>query len=143
MKQSRWPLVFGIMVVALTCGLLGGFNMHWSRETHFPLYGMIIDVCAVPVIIFMFLYVRRLKAASTDEFAQTKTRFAAQTGFMVGFVLYAVSGIIPIVFPDAYRAFIGQMDGANDGFILGRVAGMAPFVIGLLVGQVAAWRRYN
>ncbi len=143
MTQSRWPFVVAVGGFASLCGLLAGFNLHWSREASFPLHGLIIDVCAVPVLIYIFVYVRRLKAASTDEFAVTKKRFAAQTGFVFGFVLFGLSGVFPLVFPGAYHAFIGSLDGAHEGFIMGRVLGMAPFVIGLLIGQIAAWMRYR
>ncbi len=141
MSKSKW--VAGILVLALMGGLLGGFNMSWSREASFPLYGVIIDICAVPVMIMLILYVRKLKAASTDEFSVAKKRYAAQNGFLIGFALFLISGVFPIFCPDLYRQFIASLDGAHEGFLMGRVAGMAPFVLGLLIGQVSAWLKYR
>ncbi len=135
-SKSKW--VAGILVLGLMGGLLGGFNMSWSREASFPLYGLIIDICAVPVMIMLILYVRKLKAASTDEFSMAKKRYAAQNGFVIGFALFLISGIFPIFLPDLYRQFIASLDGAHEGFLMGRVAGMAPFVLGLLIGQISA-----
>ena len=133
----------GIGVLALAAGMLGGFNMMWVRHPPFPVYGYVIDLIAVPAIIAGLLYARRIKAATMDEFMVTKKRFAAQSGFVIGFVLFAVSGVIPLVFPDAYHQFIASLDGADDGFIMVRISGMAPFVIGLLLGQVGAWLKYR
>jgi len=143
MTGSKWKFAGGIFCLALIGGLLGGFNMSWSREASFPLYGLLIDLCAIPVFIALFIYVRRLKAASTDEFSIAKKRYAAQSGFMIGFVLFLLTGLFPIVLPDLYRQFIAGLDGAHEGFLMGRVSGMAPFVIGLLIGQVAAWLKYR
>ncbi|ESQ93022.1 hypothetical protein ABAC460_01855 [Asticcacaulis sp. AC460] len=143
MTATRGAFIIGIVVLGAMAGLLGGFNLHWSREAVFPLYGILIDVLAIPALIYVFLYVRRLKVAVTDEFAETKKRLAAQTGFVVGFGLFAVSGIVPMVFPEAYNTFIGTLDGAHEGFLMGRVLGMAPFVIGLVIGQVVAWTKYR
>ena len=143
MTGSKWKFTGGILVLALIGGLLGGFNMSWSREESFPLYGAIIDICAVPVMIMLILYVRKLKAVSTDEFSVAKKRYAAQNGFIIGFALFLVSGVFPIFFPDLYRQFIASLDGAHEGFLMGRVTGMAPFVLGLLIGQVTAWLKYR
>ncbi|MBW8882254.1 MAG: hypothetical protein JF615_12775 [Asticcacaulis sp.] len=143
MTQSRWPFVVSVLLMAATGGLLGGFNMHWGRQTVFPLYGILIDILAVPVLVYMILYVRRMKAAISDEFSVAKKRFAAQTGFVVGFALFAITGLVPLIFQAPYHAFIASLDGANEAFIMGRVFGMAPFVFGLLIGQIAAWARYR
>jgi|GEM_PF-2178635 len=140
---SKSRFIVGVLVLALMGGLLGGFNMHWSREPSFPLYGAMIDLCAVPVLIMLILYVRKLKTASTDEFGVVKKRYAAQNGFIIGFALFLISGMLPIVFPDLYRQFIASLDGAHEGFLMGRVTGMAPFVLGLLIGQVSAWLKYR
>ncbi|MGN6208741.1 hypothetical protein [Asticcacaulis sp.] len=143
MTGSKWKFAGGVAVAALIGGLLGGFNLSWSREASFPLYGLIIDICALPVLIMLILYVRKLKAATTDEFSIAKKRYAAQSGFVIGFVLFLITGLFPIFLPDLYRQFIASMDGANDGFLIGRVSGMAPFVLGLLIGQVNAWLKYR
>jgi uncharacterized protein YjeT (DUF2065 family) len=143
MMGSKWKFAGGVAVAALIGGLLGGFNMSWSREASFPLYGVIIDICALPVLIMLILYVRKLKAATTDEFSIAKKRYAAQSGFIIGFALFLITGLFPIFLPDLYRQFIASMDGANDGFLIGRVSGMAPFVLGLLIGQVGAWLKYR
>ncbi|EGF92486.1 putative membrane protein [Asticcacaulis biprosthecium C19] len=143
MTATRGTFITGIVFLGAMAGLLGGFNLHWSREPVFPLYGILIDVLAVPALIYVLLYVRRLKVAATDEFAQTKKRLAAQTGIVIGFGLFAVSGIVPMIFPDAYTSFIGTLDGAHEGFLMGRVLGMAPFVLGLIVGQVVVWTKYR
>ena len=86
---------------------------------------------------------RAMQAVTVDEFMITKKRFAAQSGFVIGFVLFAATGFLPLLFPQVYHQFIGSLDGANDGFIMGRISGMAPFVIGLLAGQVGAWLKYR
>ncbi len=137
----RFWSVAGIMVLA--AGLLGGFNMVWIRHPPFPVYGYGVDLVAIPAIIAGLLYVRRIKAAAMDEFMIAKKRFAAQSGFVIGFALFAVSGLVPLMFPQAYHQFIGGMDGADDGFIIGRVSGMAPFVLGLVFGQIGAWLKYR
>jgi uncharacterized protein YjeT (DUF2065 family) len=140
MRARFWILV---LVLASAGGLLGGFNMMWIRHPPFPAYGYIIDLIAVPAVVAGLLYVRRIKAATMDEFMVTKKRFAAQSGFVIGFLLFALSGVIPLIFPQAYHQFLAGMDGANEGFIMGRVFGMAPFVVGLLLGQVGAWLKYR
>jgi uncharacterized protein YjeT (DUF2065 family) len=117
--------------------------MLWVRHPPFPVYGYVVDLVAVPAVVAGLLYLRRIKAATMDEFMITKKRFAAQSGFVLGFLLFAVSGLFPILFPLAYNQFIASLDGANDGFIIGRVSGMAPFVLGLLLGQVGAWLKYR
>ena len=143
MMGSKWKFAGGVTVTALIGGLLGGFNMSWSREASFPLYGVIIDICALPVLIMLILYVRKLKAATTDEFSIAKKRYAAQSGFIIGFALFLITGLFPIFLPDLYRQFIASLDGAQEGFLMGRVSGMAPFVLGLLIGQVSAWLKYR
>jgi hypothetical protein len=143
MTGSKWKFAGGVLVLASIGGLLGGFNMSWSREASFPLYGVIIDLCAIPVMIMLILYIRKLKAASTDEFSVTKKRYAAQNGFVIGFALFLITGLFPIFLPDVYRQFIAGLDGAHEGFLVGRVSGMAPFVLGLLIGQVGAWLKYR
>lgn len=143
MSSNRAPFIAGTGAVIMMGGILGGVNFHWSRQPEFPLYGYIIDICAIPVLIYTILYVKRLKAASTDEFAVTKKRFAAQTGFVFGFAMFAISGIIPLLFPQTYHQFLGTLDGVQEGFIMGRVLGMAPFVVGLLFGHVTAWLKYR
>ena len=143
MAVSKWKFAGGIFALALIGGLLGGFNMSWSREPSFPLYGVIIDACAVPVVIMLILYMRKLKAASTDEFSMAMKRYAAQNGLIIGFALFMVSGVFPIFFPDLYRQFIASLDGAQEGFLMGRVTGMLPFVLGLLIGQASAWLKYR
>ena len=143
MAVPKSKIIAGFLVLALLGGLLGGFNMSWSRAPSFPLYGLIIDICAIPVMIMLILYVRKLKVASTDEFSLTKKRYAAQNGFIIGFALFLISGVFPIFFPDLYRQLIASLDGAHEGFLMGRVAGMAPFVLGLLIGQISAWLKYR
>ena len=137
----RFWIVMAVLVV--TAGLLGGLNMLWVRHPPFPVYGYIIDLVAVPTVIAGLLYVRRIKAETMDEFMVAKKRFAAQSGFVIGFVLFAATGLLPLLFPEAYRQFLSSLDGANDGFIMGRISGMAPFVLGLLLGQVGAWLKYR
>ena len=143
MKTSQWPFVAGIVTLGLLGGLLGGLNLMWSRQAQFPIYGYIADIVIVGVFIYLFVNVRRMKAESTDEFHVAKKRLAAQTGIILGFVIYAVSNALPLFFPHTSRAFLASMDGAEEGFIIGRVFGMAPFVIGLLIGQVVSWARYK
>ena len=140
---QRWTFIAGVLMAGSIGGLLGGFNMHWSRQPAFPIYGIGIDLIAVPALIALILYMRRVKIAMSDEFSVAKKRFAAQTGLMIGFLLFALSGVFPIVFKGPYNQFIASMDGANDGFIFGRLFGMLPFVFGLLIGQIAAWRKYR
>jgi uncharacterized protein YjeT (DUF2065 family) len=143
MVLSKSRFTGGVLALALIGGLLGGFNLYWGRAPQFPLYGTILDLCAIPVVILLVLYVRRLKAASADEFSVAKKRYAAQSGFVIGFALFLLSGLFPIFFPDLYRQFLASLDGASDGFLMGRVSGMAPFVLGLLIGQVSAWLKYR
>ncbi len=143
MIQSRWPFIGGIATLALMGGLLGGLNLLWSRQPVYPVYGYIVTGCVLAVMIFVVFRIRRWSSENMDEFQVTKKRFAAQTGFIFGFVIYAVTNALPLFFPDASNAFLATMDGAREGFIIGRVFGMAPFLIGLLIGQVAAWLRYR
>ena len=143
MKQSRWPLVGGIATLALLGGSLGGLNLVWARQASYPIYGYVTDLCVLAVMIFVIFRMRRWRAENSDEFLVAKKRFAAQTGFIFGFVIYAVSNALPLFFPEASNAFLDQLDGAREGFIIGRVFDMAPFVIGLLIGQVVSWVRYR
>lgn len=140
---GRGRFYLGVLALALVGGLLGGFNMMWIKHPPFPVYGYVVDLIAVPAVVAGVLYLRRIKATAMDEFMVAKKRFAAQSGFVIGFALFAVSGLVPLVFPQAYNQFLASLDGANDGFIWGRISGMAPFVIGLLLGQVGAWLKYR
>ncbi len=143
MVKSRGLYWLSVAALATLCGLIGGFNYHWMHMAAFPAYGIILDLLAAPVVVGLVFHVRRMKKQTSDEFSVAKKRFAAGTGFAVGFVLFAISGIVPVFLPDLYHQFINSLDGANDGFIMGRVAGMAPFVIGLVVGQIASWIKYR
>ena len=143
MKTSRWPFIGGIVTLGLLGGLFGGSNLMWSRQPQFPIYGYMADIVIVGVFIYVFINVRRMRAASTDEFQVAKKRMAAQTGIILGFVIYAVSNALPLFFPHTSKAFLASMDGPEDAFIIGRVFGMAPFVIGLLIGQVVSWAKYR
>lgn len=143
MKKSKWPFIAGITTLGLLGGLLGGLNLMWSRQPQFPIYGYLADICLIGVFIYLFINVRRMKAESSDEFHVAKKRLAAQTGIILGFVIYAVTNAVPLFFPHTSDAFLASLDGAKEGFIMGRVFGMAPFVIGLLIGQVVSWAKYR
>ncbi len=143
MMQSRWPFIGGIVALGAAGGLLGGINHYWVNHGPFPAYGLIIDLLALPVLLAGILYVRRFGKRSSDEFSVAKKRYATQYGMIIGLILFAITGVWPIVLPGLYHSFIASLDGADDGFIMGRVFGMAPFIIGLLVGQVLAWKRYS
>lgn len=143
MKKSTWPLIGGIATLGLLGGLFGGLNLMWSRQPQFPIYGYIADLCLIGVFIYLFVNVRRMRAESSDEFHVAKKRLAAQTGIILGFVIYSVSNALPFFFPHTSEAFLASLDGAKEGFIMGRVFGMAPFVIGLLIGQIWSWAKYR
>jgi len=143
MPNQKFVLFFAILVLISLGGILGGLNAMWIRHGEFPAYGWLADLIAAPVFLALLLYARRLKSMNTDEFAVTKKRYAAQAGFMVGIALFCLTGLFPIVLPAQYHAFLNSMDGADDAFIMGRVFGMAPFVIGLLAGQIISWAKYR
>ena len=143
MKRTNWAVIGGIATLGLLGGLFGGLNLMWSRQPHFPIYGYIADFVLIGVFTYLFVNVRRIKAETSDEFAVAKKRLAAQTGIILGFVIYAVSNALPFFFPHTTDAFLAQLDDARDGFVVGRVFGMAPFIIGLLIGQVWSWAKYR
>lgn len=132
-----------MLALCLLAGLVGGFNAMWIRHGDFPAYGWLVDLVAAPALIGLMLYARRLKSLAVDEFAVVKKRYAIQIGFMVGMVLFCLTGLFPILFKTHYHAFLNSMDGADDAFTIGRVFGIAPFFIGLLVGQVVSWMKYR
>ena len=138
--------VFFIPVMVALCllaGLLGGFNVMWLRHGDFPAYGWLVDLIAAPLLVGLLLYARRLKVLAVDEFAVAKKNYAIQISFRVGLVLFCLTGLFPILFKTEYHAFLTSMDGLDDAFTIGRVFGIAPFFIGLLVGQVASWAKYR
>eukprot|EP01042_Synura_sphagnicola_P033517 gene33517-43041_t len=135
-KKSTFLAAVG--TAALIGGLLGGFNLLWSRAASFPVYGYIFDLLAIPAMVALILYARRLKSETTDEFAQTKKRVAAQSGFMIGLLLFLVTGPWPVFFPHTYHTFMQTLSTPEDGYAIGRVAGFAPFIIGLVIGQIVA-----
>ena len=143
MKQAKWLFFVVVACAALIAGALGGFSLHWSRQPAFPLYGMTLDLIGVPVVIGLILYARRLKRASSDEFSVAKKRYAVTTAFLCGAVLYMLCGALTIFLPQPYHAFIASLGDAQGAFEIGRVAGFAPFALGLVIGQVASWLKYR
>lgn len=143
MTVSTWACRFGIALMAVLGGLVGGTVYYWAQHPPFPVYGYLIEGVLILLIIAGVFVVRRLKGAACDEFAVVKKRLATQIGFQVGFGLYAVVNLAPLLAPQAFRDFFAHLDGAREGFIMGQVAGMAPFVFGLLIGQIAAQWKYR
>jgi len=141
--SGRGRFYIGVLALALLGGLLGGFNLHWSRQPQFPAYGYVFDAVAATLFVVLFWYMRKLKAATMDEFAVAKKRFAAQSGFMIGLVIFLLSGLWPVFFRDSYQHFIAWTGTADDAFTMGRAFGVAPFVIGLMLGQAGAWLKYR
>ena len=138
----------GLFYLAMTAamvggGLLGGYNYHWVHLPHFPIAGIVIDLLAVPVVIGLILYVRRIRRAQADEFSVAKKRLAAQTGLLAGATGYVLISVLQLVFPGGYHFLLSHLDDAADGYEVGRVVGLAPFIIGLIIGQVVAWRKYQ
>ena len=143
MNERRSLLYVAMAGVVLGSGLLGGCNVYWAHMPHFPVEGMAIDLLAVPAIIALIFYVRRVRRAQADEFSVTKKRIAAQTGLVVGAVGFVLISGLQLVLPAEYHAMLSHLDGAEDGYEIGRVVGLAPFIVGLMVGQVVAWRKYR
>jgi len=143
MNEKRGLLYVAMAAAIVGGGLLGGYNFYWGHLPRFPVEGMAIDLLAVPAIIGLILYVRRLRRAQADEFSVTKKRIAAQTGLVVGAAGFVLISVLQMVFPAGYHVMLSHLDGAEDGYDVGRVVGMAPFAIGVIVGQVVAWRKYR
>jgi hypothetical protein len=139
-KLFFFPVVLALGALA---GVVVGFNTFWVRQGDFPAYGWLVDLIAAPLFVALLLYARRLKRLAVDEFAVAKKNYAIQISFRVGLVLFCLTGLFPILFKTEYHAFLNGMDGADDAFTIGRVFGIAPFFIGLLVGQVASWAKYR
>jgi len=143
MQNKKWLFWGGIFILALLGGLLGGFNLRWSRMPQFPVYGYVLDAVVVPLFFLLLFYVRKLKSETTDEFDVAKKRYAAQSGLMVGLVIFILSGLWPIFSRSTYEAFIVWAGTPDDIFTMGRVFGIVPIVIGLIIGQVGAWLKYR
>ena len=142
-KQPKWLFYAIVACAAVIGGALGGFSMHWSRLPAFPLYGLTLDLIGIPVVIGLVLYARRLKKATSDEFSVAKKRYAIQTAFLSGAVLYMLCGVLTVFLPQPYHAFITSLGDPQDAFEVGRLAGFAPFVMGLVIGQIASWMKYG
>ncbi len=143
MNEKRGLLYAAMAAAMLGGGLLGGFNFHWAHMSHFPVEGIAIDLLAVPVVIGLILYVRRIKHAQADEFSVAKKRMAAQTGLLIGALGFVLISVLEMVFPAAYHAMLSHLDDAEDGYAVGRIVGMAPFAIGVVIGQIVAWSKYR
>ncbi len=142
MSNNKLPFWAGLIAVALFGGFMGAINVTW-RHHGFPSWGVPADLVAVAIIAVAVIYLRRLKAATTDEFAVVKKRYAASTGVMIGIVIFLLSGLWPTLSPDSYTAFLAWSGSPDDVFVMGKVFGFAPFVLGLLIGQIAAWIKYR
>ncbi len=143
MKQQSGRLYAAMAAAMLGGGLLGGFNFHWAHLSHFPVEGIAVDLLAVPVVIGLILYVRRIRRAQADEFSVVKKRMAAQTGLLIGALGFVLISVLQLVLPGAYHAMLSHLDDAEDGYAIGRVVGMAPFAIGVVIGQILAWSKYR
>ncbi len=143
MRNKKGLFIVGVIAAGLLGGLLGGFNLHWSRMPAFPVYGYVFNAIVIPLLFTLIFFVRKLKAATTDEFAVAKKGRAALTGLTTGMVLFLLTGTWPIFSPGTYHAFIAWTGSADDVFTMGRMFGMAPFLIGLVVGQISAWMKYR
>ncbi|MGZ3298742.1 MAG: hypothetical protein ACXU8U_06245 [Asticcacaulis sp.] len=143
MKDKRWMLYLAIFGAAVAGGLLGGFNYHWSHLPKFPIYGYAADLIVFPLLVGLILYARRLKLTSVDEFSVVKKRIAAATGMAFGMIAFVALNAVPILLPQPYHAFLASLDGTEDAYLMGRVVGMAPFAIGLFIGQIVTWARYR
>ncbi len=139
---NKLPFWAGLFAVALFGGFMGAINVTWRRHG-FPTWGVPADVTAVVVIAIAVFFLRRLKAKSTDEFSIAKKRYAATTGVMIGMIIFLLSGLWPILSPGSYAAFLVWCGSPDDVFVMGKVFGFFPFVLGLLIGQVAAWAKYR
>ena len=143
MNERRGLLYVAMAGAIFGSGLLGGYNVYWGHLPHFPVGGIAIDLLAVPAIIGLILYVRRVRCAQADEFSVTKKRIAAQTGLVVGAIGFVLISGLQMILPAEYHALLSHLDGAEDGYEVGRVVGMAPFVIGVIIGQIVAWSKFR
>lgn len=143
MKNQGWVVWLAFAGVVIMGGVCGALNYEWAHQAKFPPYGMIFDLIALPGTVALALYVRRMRMAAADEFSVTKKRVAAQTAVWLGFVLFLLSNGFHIFFPGLYHDLIRSLDGPEDGFVMGRVFGMAPFAVALLIGQFTAWLKYR
>jgi hypothetical protein len=143
MKQPKWVFYAVVALAAGIGGLLGGFSMHWSHQPVFPLYGYTLDLIGLPVVIGLILYARQLRSRTTDEFAITKKRYAVTTAFFAGVILYMLSGMFHFILPQVYHAFVASLGTPEDAYDVGRFMGFAPFVAGMVIGQIVAWLKYR
>jgi len=143
MLSSSWTYRIGLVALAAMGGVLGGTIFYWAQHPPVPVYAYLFDSILLLAVMAGVVLVRRLKGAACDEFALAKKRLATQIGFQAGFALYAVVNLVPLLAPSLFRDLFASLDGPREGFILGQVAGMAPFVLGLLIGQGAALWKYR
>lgn len=132
-----------LTVYACLIALVVGTAVYWSRQPVFPIYGYIFIACLIVVMVFTAFNMRRWRTEGLDEFQVAKKRMATQIGFIAGFVIYSAVNILPFLFRDAYNTMFLHLDGPREGFILGQVAGMAPFVLGLFIGHIVAWAKFR
>ncbi len=143
MKERGWVMWLAFAAAVTMGGVCGGLNYEWAHQAKFPAYGMVFDLIALPATVALALYVRRVRIKTADEFTVTKKRVAAQTAVWLGFVLFLLSNGFRFFLPGLYHDLIGSLDGAEDGFNTGRVFGMAPFAVALVIGQLTAWLKYR
>lgn len=142
MSANPWAYRLGILALAALGGVMGGTLYYWSSRPPVPPYAYVVEGALFLALIAGVFILRRLKA-NCDEFAVAKKRLATQFGFQIGFGLYAVVNLAPLLAPHLFRDFFSGLGSAREGFIMGQVAGMAPFVLGLLIGQIAAQWKYR
>jgi hypothetical protein len=142
MSANPWTYRLGLLALAALGGVMGGALYYWSSRPPVPPYAYVIEGALFLALIAGVFILRRLKTGC-DEFAVAKKRLATQFGFQIGFGLYAVVNLAPLLAPQLFRDFFASLDSAREGFIMGQVAGMAPFVFGLLGGQLIAMWKYR
>lgn len=147
MEPTWWRLRgigVAVLILCMGAGLLNGYWLSGGRDL--PIYGWAMDAVlaagVVTVIVWAVIYVRRNREVLADEFQVTKTRYATHTGFVIGLLIYSLTSLWPMLHPASYQVLLGRI-GSEDAYSIGRVAGMLPFVLGMCIGQVAAWLKYR
>jgi hypothetical protein len=140
MEPTWWRISgFVVLILSLLAALLYG---HALNGGHALPIDIILALGVVAVIALAVVYSRRHRQVPADEFLVAKTRYATYGGFMIGLVLYCLASLWPFVHPASYHAALSRF-GTEDGYSIGRVSGMVPFVVGMWIGQVAAWLKYR
>jgi hypothetical protein len=147
MKPGRW-ILYGLGIVAAGLGFGAGLKARFGEKTDTQsslAYGA-VAILTLTFVAATSIYMRvygRHRHEFMDEFIATKTRYAAQSGLIVGACLMVVMALTFFMWPQLETTVLLWTHTENSGFSFGRLLGSMPFLIGALIGQVVAWLKYR